>query len=134
MVALAATDPQRLELRHQLFALLLQPVQQVEAVGSQRAVVGVGLIQDEKGQVGQEAAHVVLGVLHLPQIVTQRPFAIERLRVGHQPLLDHIGGHQGQTGALEDLSPLGEVAHVAVDAVDGGWGPGRRPRPCPASG
>ena len=47
-------DPQGLELRHQLPALLLQPVQQVEAVGAQGAVVGVGLVQDEKRQVGQD--------------------------------------------------------------------------------
>ena len=113
-------DPQGLELRHQLPALLLQPVQQVEAVGAQGSVVGVGLVQDEKRQVGQEAAHVVLGVLHLPEVVAQRPPAVEGLRVGHQPLLDHVGGHQRQPGALEDLPPLGEVAHVSVNAVDAG--------------
>ena len=111
-------DPERLELRHQLPALLLQAMQQIEAVGAQGAVVGVGLVQDEKRQVGDEPAHVVLGVLHLPEIMPQRPPAVEGLRVGHQPLLDHVGGHQGQPGALQDLSTLGEVAHVAVDAVD----------------
>ena len=40
-------DTQRHELGHQLFALLLEPVQQVEAVGAQRAVVGVGFVQDQ---------------------------------------------------------------------------------------
>ena len=113
-------DPQGLELRHQLSALLLQPVQQVEAVGAQRAVIGVGLVQDEIGQVGEETAHVVLGVLDLPEVMAQWPFAVEGFRVGHQPLLDHVGRHQGQPGALQDLSALGEVAHVAVDAVDAG--------------
>ena len=52
--------------------------------------------------------------------MAQRPPVIEGLRVGHQPLLDHVGGHQGQPGALQDLPPLGEVADVAVDPVDGG--------------
>ena len=127
-------DPQRLELRHQLLAFLLQAVQQVEAVGAQGAVVGVGLVQDQEGQVGDEAAHVVLGVLDLPKIVAQRPLAVEGLRVGHQPLLDHVGGHQGQAGALQDLPALGEVAHVAVDAVDALRIQDRRPRPCSASG
>ena len=111
-------DPQRLELRHQLLALLLQAVQQVEAVGAQGAVVGVGLVQDEEGQVRDEAAHVVLGVLHLSQVVAQGPPVVQRLRVCHQPLLDDVGGHQGQPGALQDLPALGEVAHVAVDAGD----------------
>ena len=111
---------QRLELCHQLPTLLLQPVQQVEAVGAQGAVVDVGLVQDEKRQVGQEAAHVVLGVLNLPEVVAQRPSAVEGLRVGHQPLLDHVGGHQGQAGALQDLPALGEVTDVAIDPVDAG--------------
>ena len=87
--------------------------------GAQQAVLSaVGLVQDQEGRVGDEPAHVVLGVLHLAEIVAQGPFAVEGLRVGHQPLLDHVGGHQGQAGALQDLPPLGEVAHVAVDAVD----------------
>ena len=54
------------------------------------------------------------------KVVAQRPLAVEGLRVGHQPLLDHVGGHQGQAGALQDLPPLGEVPHVAVDPVDAG--------------
>ena len=64
-------DPQGLELGHQLPALLLQAVQQVEAVGAQGAVVGVGLVQDQKRQVRDEPAHVVLGVLDLPEVVAQ---------------------------------------------------------------
>ena len=88
-------------------------------MGAQRAVIGVGLVQDQERQVGQEAAHVVLGVLNFSQVVAQRPSAVEGFRVGHQPLLDHVGGHQGESSALEDLPAFGEVAHVAVDAIDG---------------
>ena len=134
MVALAAIIRSGSNCCHQLPALLLETVQEVEAVGTQGAVVGVGLVQDEKRQVGQETAHVVLGVLDFPEVVAQRPFAVEGFRVGHQPLLDHVGGHQGQAGALQDLPPLGEVAHVAVDPVDYVGVHARRLPPCSASG
>ena len=48
------------------------------------------------------------------------------LRVGQKLLLDDVGDHQGQPGALQDLPALGEVAHVAVDSIDAaGVGCGR---------
>ena len=78
MVALCRDDPQGSRRDVSSRALLLQPLHQVEAVGAQRAVVGEGLGPGSRMPAWtQEAAHVVLGVLHLLRSRRSGRYAVE---------------------------------------------------------